>query len=139
MALWTAEEAPAKPCIARQYRLRYRCDNGSAVYESVNDTEGFGLLTVHADGSVSSHMIVGVCKRCMFGVEHECSRQGSDASSVPAATTVPAPAAPPPEEPVTRSVEPSAEHRNQVFRSPYASDDYVVSPAGTGRVGRHLF
>jgi hypothetical protein len=66
MASLTAERGPAVQ-IAKQYRVRYRSDNGCVTYESLNDTEGSELLTVAPDGSLFSHVIVGLCGPCAFG------------------------------------------------------------------------
>jgi hypothetical protein len=54
-------------------RLRYRSANGSAIYLAVT-AEGSELLTIHADGSRSSHMIKGVCADCAFGTQ--CTSHG---------------------------------------------------------------
>lgn len=67
MASLTLEQAAAAPLIRKQYRVRYREPDGTVCFESVNDTEGAELLLVRPDGSLFSHIIVGLCIPCASG------------------------------------------------------------------------
>jgi hypothetical protein len=68
MASLTAESTDSTHRIAKQYRVRRRGVNGSVLYESMNDVEGFELLIVRPDGSTLRHIVV-VCGPCMFARE----------------------------------------------------------------------
>jgi hypothetical protein len=56
------------PEITKRLRLQYRSADGSATYFTVT-AEGSELLTIHADGYRSSHIIGGVCVDCAFGTQ----------------------------------------------------------------------
>jgi hypothetical protein len=99
MASPTAEQAGPSDRVVKQYRLLYRSPDGSATFESVNDTEGSELLTVCPDGLTFSHVIVGLCSQCatgdVCGLGPDCPRVKSEERDrrfrMPAAVADPVP------------------------------------------------
>jgi hypothetical protein len=56
------------PKIVKKYRLHSRRADGAASYICV-DADGEDLMTVHADGSISHHIIGGHCSDCAYRLE----------------------------------------------------------------------
>jgi hypothetical protein len=52
--------------------LLYRTESGNATYEAVGGDLEF--LTVHPDGSMSDHHVVGVCAVCFGRSRDQCPR-----------------------------------------------------------------
>jgi hypothetical protein len=70
--------------VAKHFRLLRRNEDRSSVLECT-DAEGYALLTIHADGSRSMHMVEGVCGDCMAGrhAHADCPWRDRDKAPVP--------------------------------------------------------
>jgi hypothetical protein len=67
----TLAPAPA-PKVTQVFRLRYRLEDGTAVYELVG--ADIYLLTVSPDGSTLHYHLVGVCSECFDRSPGRCAR-----------------------------------------------------------------